>query len=174
MEYLLLAILIAVSLVGVLLALFQLPGIWLILAATAGYDWYYGWERIGWVWLAALTAAALLAEVLDAVAGAVAARKAGASRRAAIAAMLGGFAGMVLLSIPIPVIGTIIGGLLGCFAGALLAEMSLRRNMGAGAKVGLFATIGRLIGIIAKSAMALVIAGTAISLAIWTMLNPTH
>ncbi|MCG8409346.1 MAG: DUF456 domain-containing protein [Phycisphaerales bacterium] len=168
MDILLLTILILIAVVGVILAVLQLPGTWLIVAAAAGYDWYYDWQQFGWPWLAVLLFIAGLAELFEFMAGAVVARKAGASRRAAIGAMIGGFLGMFILSIPVPVFGTIVGGLLGCFLGALISELSLDKDLKTGARVGTFATIGRLIGLVAKSSAAMVIAGTTVSLAVYS------
>jgi uncharacterized protein YqgC (DUF456 family) len=151
---------------GIFLALLQLPGTWLILAAAAGYDWYYDWLHIGWKWLLCLTILAALAELIEMGASVAAARRAGASRRATVGALLGGFAGMIVFSLPIPVIGTIVGGLAGCFVGALIGEMSCRDDVQASARVGLFAAIGRLAGTMIKTAAAMAIAGAAVMLAL--------
>lgn len=171
LEYASFAGLVVVALVGVLLAALQLPGVWLILAAAAGFDWSQGWRMIGWKWFAALIAIAIMAEVFDALSGVIAARKAGASRRAAVGALLGGFIGMIMLSVPIPIpgVGAIVGGLLGCFLGALIAELSLNKDLATGAKVGLFATIGKIIGLAARTSAAAAVAGTVISLAAWSI-----
>jgi hypothetical protein len=168
-EALLLILLILIALVGIVLAAFQLPGTWLILASAVGYDWYHHWQFIGWRWLVALAVVAALAELLDTVASVAAARRAGASRRAAIGSLLGGFGGMLLLSVPIPVVGTIAGGLAGCFLGALIGELTVRDDLKAGARVGLFATLGRVVGMIGKTAAAIAIAGAAISLTVRAM-----
>ena len=167
MDLLLLISLALLALVGVLLAALQLPGTWLILAATAGYDWYFGWERFGWKWLVGLGIVAAAAEVAEALAGAVVARKAGASQRASIGALLGGFLGMLLLTpVPVPVISTIAGGLLGCFLGALIGELTLHDDVATGARVGVFATLGRIMGMMIKLAAAFVIAGSVVGIAI--------
>jgi uncharacterized protein YqgC (DUF456 family) len=163
--WLLLILLAVICLAGVILSALQLPGTWLALAATAGYDWYYDWQRIGWKWLAALVAVALAAEAMEMFASVAAARRAGASRRAAVGALVGGLAGMLLLSIPIPVLGTIIGGLVGCFAGAFVAELTVHDDLSRGARVGFFAALGRLCGLVGKVAASLGIAGAAVSLA---------
>ncbi len=168
-DILLLVALVLFALVGTGLAALQLPGTWLILVSAAGYDWYYGWQRIGWKWLIGLAVVAALAELLDTIASVIATRRAGASRRATIGALAGGFGGMILLSVPVPVLGTVIGGLVGCFLGALLAEMTVRDDIKAGTRVGLFAALGRLVGLIAKTAAAMVIAGAALSLAVRAM-----
>ncbi|HKQ47278.1 MAG TPA: DUF456 domain-containing protein [Phycisphaerae bacterium] len=165
MEYTLFAVLCLTALAGILLAALQLPGTWLILAAAIGYDWYHGWGAMGCKWLVGLAAAALAAEVIETGASYVIARKGGASRRASIGAVIGGLAGMILLSAPIPILGTILGGMAGCFLGALAGEMSVRQDFTAGTKVGVFATIGRLIGMMAKTSAALVIAGIVLVLA---------
>ena len=167
MSVVLIAVLVVVSLLGIMLAAFQLPGAWLILGSAVLYDWYYGWQRLGWKWLLILGAIAAVAEVLEMLVSVSMARQAGASRRAAIGSLIGGFAGMILLTVPVPVIGTIIGGLIGCFVGALLGELSLHDNLHTGAKVGIFATIGRVMGMMAKTAAAMVIAGAVITLAVW-------
>lgn len=166
MQILLLCLLILVCLGGILLAALQLPGTWIILAAAVGYDAWHGWACFGWPWLVALGALAGGAELLETLASVSAARRAGASRRAAAGAVLGGFAGMLLCSIPVPVIGTIVGGFIGCFAGAIIAELTVHDDVVRGAKVGLFATIGRLLGLIAKLAAAVAIAGAVAALAI--------
>jgi uncharacterized protein YqgC (DUF456 family) len=164
--WLLLTLLIILSLVGIALAALQLPGTWLILLAAVGYDALHDWNRIGWKWLAALGVVALVAEALELLASAVVAKKAGASRRAAIGALVGGLAGMLLFSIPVPVIGTIIGGLVGCFVGALAMELTVRGDISTGTKVGIFATLGRIAGMLLKTAAAMTMAGAGVSLAV--------
>jgi len=148
-----------------------LPGTWLILASAIGYDWYFDWTQIGWPWLVGMGIFAVIVEVFETLAGAVAAQRAGASRRAVIGALVGGFAGMFVFTplVPIPVVGTIVGGLLGCFAGALTGELSLNKDLATGARVGLFATIGKIIGLVAKTSAAIVLAGAAVACAAWTM-----
>ncbi len=169
MEIFLFSVLLLLSLAGLLLAAFQLPGAWLILLAAAGYDWYFGWQRFGWEWLLPLVLVAAAAEVFEFMAGALVARHGGASRRASIAALVGGVLGMFFLAIPLPVVGVIVGGLIGCFAGALLAELSLNKDVLTGTRVGLFAVVGRLIGTIGKTAAAVVIAGVVVSRALYAM-----
>ncbi len=154
---------------GVVLAALQLPGTWLILAAALAYDWYGGWTEIGWKWLVGLAVVAVIAEVADTASAVLLARRAGGSRRASIGALVGGFAGMFVFTpiVPVPVVGTIVGGLLGCFVGAWVGEMTVRDDMTASAKIGAFATLGRLVGLIAKTGAAFAIAGATMALAIF-------
>lgn len=165
METTLFMLLACACLVGVVLAALQLPGTWLILLCAVGYDWRHDWQSIGWRWMLLMLVLAAIAEAADTLATIVAARRAGASRRASVGALVGGFAGMFFLSIPAPLIGTIIGGLIGCFLGAVLAEWTKRNDVAAGVRVGLFATIGRALGLAAKTSAALVIAGVTMILA---------
>jgi len=167
-DYLIFAALLLLSLAGLLLAIFQLPGTWLMIVAATAYDWYYDWTRLTIKWLIALGAIAIAAELFEVLSGALVSRKAGASRKAMIGAVIGGFVGMIVLSvaIPIPVLGTIAGGLIGCFVGAVVGEMSVHSHLGASTRVGLFAVIGRILGLFAKTSAAVVITGATVTLAV--------
>lgn len=170
-DWLLFAALVLIAGVGLVLSVFQLPGTWLILAAATGYDWYYGFERFTWKWLLVLLVIAGVAEVFDNLAGALVARKAGASRQATIGALVGGFVGMIALTIPVPIIGTILGGIFGCFIGAVVGEMSVRHDYAAGVRVGMSAVFGRVMGLIAKTGAAMVIAGVTVVLAGYALVS---
>ncbi len=116
MDIALLAVLAGICALGMFLAILQLPGTWLILVAAVGYDWTMGWSRIGATWLVAAASIALLAEVLEALSGMILAKRGGASRRAMWYGMFGGLAGAFLLTIPIPLFGTIAGAAIGILA----------------------------------------------------------
>ena len=79
--------------------------------------------------------------------------------------MLGGILGMIILSflVPIPIVGTMIGALVGCFTGATLVEISARKGISHGTKVGVFAAMGFVFGAIAKIVVALVMSGLLLS-----------
>lgn len=163
-DWLLLMVLAVVCLTGLVGAVLQLPGNWLVLLAAVGYDACYHWQRLGWKWLVGIGALAAAGEVADLLATAIAAKRAGASRRAGIGALVGGLAGMVLFSIPVPIVGTILGGVLGCFAGAVVMELTLHDDLAKSARVGGFAAIGRIIGLVGKLAATTAMAGATISL----------
>jgi len=154
------------TLAGVCLSALQLPGNWLVLAAAIGYDACNHWQPFGAKWLIALGVVALAGEAAEFLSSAVAAKRAGATRRAGLGALAGGLIGMLALSVPVPVIGTILGGMLGCFIGATVAEMTAHDDVSRGVKVGLFATIGRAFGMAAKLAATMAMAGAAISIAL--------
>ncbi len=169
-DTLLLVGLLILTAAGVFLAALQMPGVWIVLASAAGYDWHYSWTRIGIKWLIALLVVAIAAEAFDFLSGLVAAKKAGASRRAAVGSLLGGFLGMIFISVavPIPGLGAVIGGLIGCFLGALVAELSLKKDFATGTRVGIFATAGKVVGLVAKTSASVIIGGVVVSLAIWS------
>lgn len=162
--YLLLLILICVA--GVLLTGLQLPGTWLIVVSSAGYGWLAGWGRFGVKLVALLLVLAFLGELIEFAMGGIVARRSGGSRRAAWGALIGGFAGMMLLTIPVPLIGTIIGGVLGCFAGAAVAELTLHDDVGRSARVGAWSAVGRIVGLVSKIAIAFAMAAIAVGGAI--------
>jgi uncharacterized protein YqgC (DUF456 family) len=109
-----------------------------------------------------------MGEVIELLTSVLTARKAGASRRAGWGGLIGGIVGMFLFSIPVPIIGTIVGALVGCFVGAMIAELSVRNELGQGAKVGMFSAAGFVLGMVAKLALALVMAGVLVSSLIWS------
>ncbi len=153
--------------IGLLLAVFQLPGTWFILLTTVVYDWHYDWQRIPWVALLAMGVLAVAAEVVDIFAGMKGAQRAGASRAASWGALIGGFCGMILfIPVPIPVFAPIVGGLLGCFVGAFIAERNVHGDPGKSVRVGFGAAVGRLVGLLIKLMTAFVMSGIALGAAI--------
>ena len=156
----------ACCLAGIVLTALRLPGTWLIVAGAAAFGLSRDWTGVSFVVLGVLFGIALLAEVVELLVSVVTARKAGASGRATWGGLIGGIVGMCVLSIPVPLIGTIIGALLGCFGGAMIAELSVRGKFGQGAKVGLFAAIGFALGTAAKLALALVMVGILLTSAV--------
>ena len=161
MPWIIYAILIAVLLAGVFLNLIGLPGLWVMVGAAAVYGWHTGWQYIGWVTLATLAAIGILAEIIEFISGSRGAKKAGGSRRAAWGALIGGIAGAIVLTIPIPIIGTTIGLLMGVFAGAIVGEMTLRREHDHLMRVGWHAAWARLIAILIKVLFSVVMLGIA-------------
>jgi uncharacterized protein YqgC (DUF456 family) len=60
-----------------------------------------------------------------------------------------------------------IGILIGPFAGALLAELSLRRDLEAARRAGFGATLGLLLGSVAKLGLACLMIGIFAAVRIW-------
>lgn len=154
--------------IGWLLAVFQLPGTWFILFVSVTYSWHDGWERITWPALAVMAVMAVTGEAVELLAGMKGAQKAGASRAASWGALVGGFCGMIIFTplIPILIVGSILGGLIGCFTGAFIAERIVRGDSFKSIRVGFGAAAGRLIGLISKLMIAFVMSGIAVG-AMW-------
>jgi uncharacterized protein len=138
------------------LALMQLPGLWIMLAAAVGYAWLTHWVFIGPGTLIILGLIALAAEGIETLASAGGARRAGATKTAMGLSILGALVGGVLFTfIPIPIVGTLIGVCLGAFAGAMTGEIIRGRTTEQGARVGIAAALGRLLGTLAKLTLGL-------------------
>lgn len=161
-----LAGLVVSCILGLLLVVLQLPGTWVIAAATAGYAWHGQFRQITTTLLAIVIGTAVAAEIVEFLASMMTAKRAGASRRAGWFGLIGGIIGMFALSVPIPVVGSVIGGLLGCFAGALFGELTLRNDMESAVRIGFAAAIGRVLGLAAKLGMAVAMSGVAIASAL--------
>ena len=110
--------------------LLSFPGNWLIVLATAVYAYFFPESEtsgVGWFGSGILFVLAVLGEIIGFVAGAAMAGKRGASRRAMSLAVLGTMGGSIvgaLFTIPIPIIGPVVGALAcgsgGAFGGAWL------------------------------------------------------
>ena len=133
------------AMVAFVLAVYGGPGSWLILGATAAFVW---WADGGWLWwiVGAMGGVAALAEVLELVMAASGVKKKGGSRRAAWGALGGGLIGAFVLTIPVPILGTIAGAIFGCFLGAFAMQWSVERRTRHSATVGIAAAWGRLLG----------------------------
>lgn len=135
----------------IVLAVFNLPGLWLLAAGVAMYDWATGWDQLvsAHVVIAMLIMAGA-AEAIDFFAASAGAKRAGASGRGMAGAIVGGIAGGLLLSIPLPAIGTVLGICLGAFVGAALVELLRGRSLGKSLHIGAGAAKGRFLGIVVK------------------------
>ena len=135
----------------------RLPGVWLICAAGLGYGWWTDWQVVGVGMIVVLIVISMVAEALEFLASVVTAHKVGASKRAAWGGLLGAFLGMIFLSflVPIPVLGTVVGALVGCFCGAAIGEMTLRKRLVQGTRVGFFSALGFAAGMVIKMAITL-------------------
>ena len=161
-------LLLLILLAGLVLTVVTLPGTWLMLLAMMGYALLTrSAAYVGWKTLLGLFVLAVAAEVIDFLASGAGAKKAGASRRAAIGAVIGGVLGAIFLSFILffPV-GTIAGACIGCFVGAGVTELLVRRDFGQSVRVGYHAAKGRLFGIVTRIMFAIVM----MSIAAWTAL----
>jgi hypothetical protein len=151
MHWLYYGLLLGMTPVCIVLAVFNLPGLWLMAALAAGYDWLTGWDKIvqGKIVIGLLVMAAL-AELIDFFAASAGARKAGGGAYGMIGAIVGGISGGIALSFVLPAIGTVIGICVGAFLGALVGELLGGKSFRKSVKIGYAALKGRIVGIVAK------------------------
>jgi uncharacterized protein len=133
------AALIVVGLIGAIVpALPGIPlifgGIWLI----AGVDHY---QHLGLWWLLAIAGVGVVGQMLDLFAGALGAKRVGASKQAVWGALAGTVIG-VFFGLP--------GLLLGPFFGAVLGELSAGNSVLRSTHVGVSAWVGLIFGSIIK------------------------
>ena len=140
-----------------------IPGTWLMVAGAGVLMWYtHGSDDGGMISVWVLVVVCLLAvvgEVLETLAMAKGAGKAGSSWRGTVGAILGAIIGGICFTglVPIPIIGTIIGVCLGAFVGAMGMEMLGGKALVKSAEVGKGAAVGRFWGITWKMLVSVII-----------------
>jgi uncharacterized protein len=127
-----------------------LPGTLFVLAGIVLGAWIDGFTRVGWGVLAVVGVLAVLAWVLDYVAGLLGARKAGASRQALIGAALGTLAGVFM-----GLVGVLFMPLVGAAIGEYLAQQDHQRAV----KVGVATWLGIMAGLVSKVVIAFMMIG---------------
>jgi hypothetical protein len=137
------ALLVAAGLAGTVLP--ALPGIPLIFLGLFVAAWAEDFQHVGLWTIGILGALALVAYVVDLVAGALGAKKFGASRLAVVGALLGAVAGLFL---------GIAGILLGPFVGAAAGELVARRDLLQAGRAGFGTWLGLVVGGAVKIAIA--------------------
>lgn len=147
------ALLLVTVLAGLFLNIMGLPGLWLIVVAAIAYAWGFGFALIGPWSLAGVFGLAVLAEIVEFVAGAAGSKSAGGSKRGMAGAIAGGLIGGLVGTgmIPVPIVGTIVGSVLGTFAGAYVVELGVGRTHGDSLYISAGAAKGRIWGMVWKS-----------------------
>ena len=136
-------LLVLVGMAGLVLP--ALPGAPLLFAGLAAAAWAEDFAYVGAGTLVVLGLFTALIIAVDFIAGALGAKYFGASPRAITGALLGGVVGL-LFGFP--------GVLLGPLVGAVIGELSVRRDLNAATRAGFGASLGLLIAAVAKTALA--------------------
>lgn len=139
---------VALGLAGVVLP--GLPGAWLIVVGLVLVAAADGFVRVGMPTLILIGVLGAVSYGIDFAAAAVGTRRAGASPRAMLGAALGTVAGL-FFGLP--------GLVLGPFVGAVLGELSVRRDVRQAGRVGVAAWIGFMLGMVAKVGVAFAMIG---------------
>lgn len=127
-----------------------LPGTAFVLAGAVLGAWIDDFTRVGGGTVAVLVVLAVIAWVLDYVAGLLGAKKAGASRQALVGAAVGTAAGLFM---------GLVGVLFMPLVGAAIGEYIARRDERQAAAVGVATWLGLMAGLLAKVVIACVMIG---------------
>ena len=146
--WILAALLVLAGVAGLVLP--ALPGAPLLFAGLVVAAWAEDFAYVGTGTIVLLAVLAALTYAADFVAGAFGAKRFGASPRAVTGALIGGLVGL-FFGIP--------GILLGPFAGAVIGELSVRRDVKAAARAGIGAGGGLVLAAAAKIALAVTLLG---------------
>jgi uncharacterized protein YqgC (DUF456 family) len=160
----------AINLIWLFLSALGLPGNWLMVATTTAVAvWQWESRMIGPWALATVFSLALVGEAMETLSGALATRKVGGTRTAAVGAIGGGFVGAFFGTglVPIPVLGTLIGGFAGAFLGAAVVEMIGGSSVDRSLRSGAGAAVGHSLGVLAKLAVGAAIWLTVTIAAFW-------
>jgi uncharacterized protein YqgC (DUF456 family) len=144
-------LLILVGVAGTVLP--ALPGTLFVLAGIVLGAWIDDFTRVGTASVVVVSVLAVLAWLLDFVAGLLGAKRAGASRQAVIGAALGTVVGLFM-----GLVGVLFMPLVGAAAGELLARRDHRRA----AHVGVATWLGIMVGLVAKVVIAFMMIGVFI------------
>jgi len=155
MWYVLAVVLALVGVAGLIVPV--LPGVPLLFAGMLLAAWADGFEHLSWPTLTVLGVLTLLSVAIDVLASVFGARRVGASRLALVGALIGGLAGVLFMPI---------GLFAGPFAGALAGELVSSRHVGKATKVGVGTSLGILVGMALKLALAAAMFGV-FALAWW-------
>ena len=127
-----------------------LPGPILVFVGFLLGAWADHFQRVGPVTLVLLALLTVAAYLVDLAATVLGVQRSGASGRAVIGAAIGLFAG-IPFGLP--------GLLLGPFAGAVLAELTVRNDLRQASRAGFAAWLGFIVGTVAKLALVFAMLG---------------
>lgn len=146
--YILAALLVVAGFAGTVVP--AVPGVPLVFAGMLLAAWVDGFNHVGAITLTILGVLALVATLLDFIAGVLGAKRVGASRRALAGAAIGTVAGM-FFGLP--------GLLLGPFIGALAGELGASGSLARATRVGAGAWFGFIVGTVVKLGVSFAMLG---------------
>ena len=133
-----------IGLLGIVLPI--LPGTLLIWLSVLIYAIIDGFETISWAGFVIITLIALVTGTADIWLPMLGAKSAGAAKRALVFGLAGGTIGFFLLGGFIPILGNLLGGVLGYAAGVLLGQYHKYRDWNLALRAGLGSVAGWGIG----------------------------
>jgi len=140
---------------GIAMILFTLPGTWVIVLAAFLYSLVRDFQAgSDWTVIILLAVFAVTGEVVEFVAGALGAKKQDVPTGAIVCSMVGGIAG-ALIGVPVFLVGALLGLLLGTFLGALIYMLLKDGRVGVALKNAWAVLTSRVISIFAKTAIGI-------------------
>jgi len=142
--------------IGILSIPFGLPGTFIIVADALVYGLITHFEKMSLGFIGILLLIAVVLEIIEALLGALMAKKFGGSKWGIVGAMIGVFLGAVIGTAVVPVLGTLLGAFCGAFIGASLLEGFHTQDWQHASRVGLGALFGTVGGKMTKIMVAVV------------------
>ncbi len=131
------------ALTGLILTIFNFPGIWFVYISTVILAFYTGFEEISPLLLIILFFVAILSTFIDNIVTALGAKKMGGSKWGMLGAILGGIFGFIM--------GNFIGFILGPLIGAILFELIFaHKDLNESFKSGIGSLIGVFLSVFLK------------------------
>lgn len=130
-----------------------LPGTLFVLAGIVLGAWIDDFTRVSWFAVGTVSVLAVIAWVLDYVAGLMGAKKAGASTLALVGAAIGTVVGLFM-----GIVGVLFMPLVGAAVGEYIAQKDQARAL----KVGVATWLGIMVGLVAKVVIAFMMIGVFI------------
>ena len=143
-------------LIGIIAIPFGLPGTFIIVVDAFLYGLITNFEKLSLSFIGILFAIAVVLEVIEALLGALMAKKFGGSKWGITGAIVGAFIGALIGTPIIPVLGTLAGAFCGAFIGATLLEWMHTSDLRHSLNVGLGAFFGFVGGKMTKIVIAVV------------------
>lgn len=161
-EILLVILTALLCLIGLLLSTLAFSGTWMVLLAALVTKISIGFPNLGTLIVFVLLC--IVTELLEALAGFLGVQKRGGSKRAGIAALIGGLVGAGIGTGFFPILGTFAGLLLGSFGAAFLAEWLQLKHHGQAAHIAWGTVWARLAVLFFKTTLTL-------SMSIWLLVG---
>jgi hypothetical protein len=169
MVYVWATVLVVVNSFWLLLTAVTLPGNWLMVGCTVGLAIWQRGMFSTWT-LIAITALAVIGEILEFITSSVGVRTVGGTRWGGVGAIIGALVGLAVgsVAIPVPILGSLVGACAGAFAGTMVFERFVGSTTRQAAKRGAAAAVGRLSGTLLKFAAGVLIWATVAVAAYWS------
>ena len=147
-------LLITIMVLALLAIPLGLPGLWIMLGVVLFGAFFL--HQIGLTVVIISVILALVAEFIEFAIVKKLTKQYGGSRKAFWGAIGGGLLG-VIVGVPVPIIGSVIAGMVGSFAGAAIVTLAETRQLGNAQRVGWGAVMGRALSAVTKTAAGLTI-----------------